>query len=425
MKFLKQDIVASLVVFVVAIPLSLGIALASGASPAAGIISAIIGGILCGLLTGAPLAVSGPAAGLVALVYPMVAEFGIAGLAVITFLAGGLQILMGVGRLGFLFTYVPKAVLEGMLSAIGFIIASLQLHVLLGAPSPKNVVQAFQLLPSALQSAAVPLLICGTLALAIQMAWPHLSKKVSWIPGALPAVLITTFVSLMWAMPRVEISDLKSQLATSYSNFNFSILNDNLVAILIAAVSLAVVASAESLLTALALQGDSKADSQNQTAKPQLNKELFAQGASNMVAGALGGLPITGVIVRSAVNKNSGAQTRLSTILHGVWIAAFVLFLPHVLQKIPLTALAAVLVFTGFKLLNYKGFVNVLKESKWHASLWAVTFSAILLTDLLKGLMAGLVIYFVGEQLRKRISKSTLVTTTEADSVETADTRVA
>lgn len=399
----KEDFLASLIVFIVALPLSLGISMASGMSAESGLITAIIGGMVCGLLSGAPMVVSGPAAGLAAFVFQLVQEHGIKGLAIITVVAGLIQILMGAFRMGKLFTYVPKAVLEGMLSVIGFIIASLQLHVLMGSPLPKSPIQAFTNMPETLRNIYIPILICGLVALIIQIYWGKVFKKLSWIPGALPAVIIVTALSLIWEMPRVQFGNFISGIIESMDSLSFSsIFQSGFWGLLLAALGLAVVASAETLLTAIAVDGlASKNDSKH--IKSNLNQELLAQGVSNSLSGWLGGLPMTGVIVRSAVNVNAGAKTKWSTILHGLWIGLFVIFLPGVLQLIPLTALAAVLVITGVRLLNVKEFIHVIRKSRRQGFVWATTFCAIFLTDLLTGLIIGLVVAFIGEALISRV----------------------
>lgn len=402
MKIHREDIISSFVVFIVALPLSLGIAMASGVSPAAGLITAILGGFLCGLFSGAPRVVAGPAAGLSAIIFQIVNEHGVKGLAVITVLAGMMQLSFGVFKLGKFFTYVPKSVLEGMLSVIGFIIAVYQLHVLFGSSVPKSIGQALTSMPQALLGAYWPIILCGAVAIAIQLAWPKMPLSLAWIPGALPAVIIATLLSLVWQMPRVEISDFVGSISSSMQGFSFSYAASLMPTVFVTALGLAVVASAETLLTAIALDNLARPSK----TKANLNKELLAHGFTNAVSGLLGGIPVTGVIVRSAVNVNAGAKTRLSTVLHGIWIAVFVLLAPGVLQKIPLTALAAVLVVTGLKLLNVSEFKRVIKHSRWHGALWAITFIGILATDLLTGLCIAVSVFFLGEFGYKFLYKS-------------------
>lgn len=394
--FNRRDLIASLVVFIVAMPLSLGIAMASGASASAGLITAIIGGVVAGSLAGAPLVVTGPAAGLTALVFQLVQEFGLHGLAAITVIAGLAQIVFGLLRTGRFFNYVPKSVLEGMLSAIGFVILLGQTHVLMGADIPKSALRAIGSLNESLGNVVrpsesvivAPVLICGLLAIAIQLVWPKF-KKLSWLPGALPAVIIATLVSLPWEMPRVALAPIFSTMQDQVAQFAAMGWLSNLGAYAAAGVGLAFVASAETLLTARAV--DTLVQAQRPDHKPaKLERELFAQGISNMLSGVVGGLPMTGVIVRSAANINSGATSRWSAILHGVWIAAFVVLFPAIVAKVPLTALASVLIITGVKLLNVKHLVETFQKNRIDGVIWLSTSMAIFATDLLKGLFIGL-----------------------------------
>ncbi len=397
----KSDFMASLGVFIIAIPLSIGIALASGAPPSSGLIAAIIGGIVVGLFTGAPLVVSGPAAGLAALIFELVSKHGIAGLAFITFLAGIFQVIFGVFKWGKVFSYVPKAVLAGMLAAIGIIIASSQLHVLVGNPVPKSFLKGIVEFPAMFlasfggESLVSPVLICGLIAIGVQLGWKKLGIFKS-MPAALPAVGIATLVSLFFDMPRVEITAIFSGMFGSVTTFTSSLSFDNVVLYAGPALVMAIIASAETLLTARAVD-----DIANNKDEADLNQELLAQGLGNATSGILGGLPLTGVIVRSGANVTFGGKTRMSTILHGVWVLVFVGIVPFVLEAIPLTALAAILIVTGFKLLNA---AQVIQQSQVHASygvMWVATCIGIITTKLLTGLLIGIAvattIYLLGK----------------------------
>jgi MFS superfamily sulfate permease-like transporter len=394
-----QDWVASLVVFIVAMPLSLGIALASGASPAAGLITAVAGGIVAGALAGAPLSVTGPAAGLTAIVFQLVQQYGIAGLAIITVLCGLIQLIMGTVRAGKLFTLIPTPVLEGVLSAIGLIIVLGQLHVLMGAPIPKSPIQAALMFDESLSAAlrhedywVAPALFCGALAILIQLAWNRRARgKLKLIPGALPAVVAVTLLSLGWVMPRVELEPFGSAISTATAQFFSLAWLPELTGYLLPAIGLAVVASAESLLTARAV--DILVQGRPGFRVCNLDRELLAQGSANVVSGMIGGIPMTAVMVRSAANVNSGGQTRWSTILHGLWIAALVMLAPGLLMKIPLTALAAVLILTGVRLINFGHFVETLRKHRQEGAIWLATTLAVFTTDLLKGLIIGIAVY--------------------------------
>jgi MFS superfamily sulfate permease-like transporter len=390
----RNDIVASLGVFTIAVPLSLGIALASGVPASSAIVTAIVGGLVVGLISGAPLVVSGPAAGLAALVLQYVQQFGLTGLAIITIMAGLFQISLGAARFGRFFNLVPKSVLQGMLAAIGVIIAMGQVHVLIGQAVPSSVTAAITTLPDALlRTAASPIGIIisclGLAAIALQIFWPKVSGKLSWLPGALPAVFVITLVSMLWDVPRVQFTSIIADAQVSIANLFSSVAPWASVGIyLLPAIGLALVASAETLLTARAVDTLAAANGIKSNAK--LDTEMIAQGVGNSISGILGGMPMTGVIVRSAANLNFGAETRWSTVLHGAWIFVAVIALPFVVTAIPLTALAAVLVITGFKLLNPTQVAAIFRSSRVEGTLWFVTFAAILATDLLKGLAIAL-----------------------------------
>ena len=388
-----QDWLASLVVCVVALPLSLGIALASDTPIEAGLVAAVVGGVVAGLLSGAPLVASGPAAGLIAMVLQFNIQLGFQGLLLATVLAGVFQLLFAACRTGKWFLKIPVPVLEGMLGAIGLMIFLGQIHALFGAQVPRGVSASFKAFSSSwTQGVGTPVFWIGLSSIAVQVLWVRLFPRFKLIPGALPAVLIGTLASLSFEMPRVEVEPFLDFISVHSSSMipllsQFSSWSGAIVA---AGFSLALVASAESLLTARAVAG--LANAAQVPMKLNLDRELVAQGAANLVSGLLGGLPVTGVIVRSAANVNSGARTHWSTVLHGVWVALLVIVGAAALKWIPIAALASVLVVTGLRLLNLGGFWEEWQHSRAQAGVWAVTFVSIVATDLLKGLGVGLVV---------------------------------
>ncbi len=388
-----QDGSASLVVCVVALPLSLGIALACDTPIEAGLVAAVIGGIVAGLLSGAPLVASGPAAGLIAMVLQLKIQLGFQGLLLATAAAGFFQMFFAAVRAGQWFLKVPTSVLEGMLGAIGLIILLGQVHALLGAVVPRGVAASLEALPiSWAQGFGTPVFWVGLISVAIQVLWPKIFPRLQKVPGALPAVLFGTLGSLFFEMPRVEVApflDFVSQQSSSLLPIALQA-SSWTSAILGAGASLALVASAESLLTARAVAG--LAETAGVPMKLSLNRELVAQGAANLASGLLGGLPVTGVIVRSAANVNAGARTQWATVFHGVWLGLFVVLGTAVLKAIPIAALASVLVVTGVRLLNLKGFLKEWHHSRAQAAVWAITFGSIVATQLLKGLGIGLAV---------------------------------
>jgi len=386
---LPRELLASVVVFLVALPLCMGIAIASGMPPAKGLITGIIGGLVVGWLAGSPLQVSGPAAGLAVLVFELVREHGMAMLGPILLLAGLLQVLAGRFKLGCWFRVTAPAVVYGMLAGIGVLIVLSQAHVMFdGGPKPSGLDNLIAF-PQTLSDAIGPgsgmqagLLGLGTIA--IMWLWekrrPHALR---FVPGALLGVGIATLVSLVMSLPvkRVEVPANLSEAIDWLRPGDLLNLADP--AILIAALAVAFIASAETLLSAAAV------DRMHDGPRSDFDKELSAQGVGNMLCGLVGALPMTGVIVRSSANVQAGAKTRLSAIFHGLWLLAFVLLLSSVLQSIPVASLAGVLVYTGIKLVDLKALRGLGRYGRMPMLVYAATAGAIIFTDLLTGVLIG------------------------------------
>ena len=389
-----KDFMASVVVFLVALPLCMGIAIASGVPPAAGILTGIIGGLVVGTLAGSPLQVSGPAAGLTVLVWQYVQTFGIEKLGAIVLIAGSVQMLAGLMKLGQWFRAISPAVIQGMLAGIGVLIIGSQTHVLVD-DSPKgsgwtNLIS----IPEALWKGIMPMdgtshhlaAYIGLLSIIIMAAWKLVPQKLKIIPAPLVAVVVATLVSVVFPFPIKRVS-VSSDLLSNPNWLSFSSLGDWLdPSLLTAGLAVALIASAETLLCATAV------DQMHQGARTNYDRELFAQGVGNSLCGMLGAIPMTGVIVRSSANLEGGARTRGSAILHGLWLLASVTLLTTVLNAIPTTSLAAILVFTGFKLVSPKAVRSLLKFGKSEVAIYAATVIAIVATDLLKGVLFGLVL---------------------------------
>lgn len=381
---LKANILSSIVVFLVAIPLSLGIALASGAPIISGVIAGVVGGIVVGLLGGAPLQVSGPAAGLTVLVYGVVHKFGWPTACLITVIAGLMQLALGASKVARAALAISPAVVHGMLAGIGVVIAVAQFQVVLGGSPASNVLSNLGKLPTHLANVNLSAVVLGLIAFAVLVIWPKLPKQVRAVPGPLVAVLLPTVLSVALNMPvkRIELpSDLLAGIKLPQMPEGSLI-----VPILTSALTIALVASVESLLSAVAT------DKMHRGPRANLDKELIGQGAGNALSGLLGGLPITGVIVRSSANIAAGATSRLSTILHGIWILAFVALFGGLLQSIPLAALAGLLVHVGTKLVK----VQDIKELAQHRELPAyfATLLGVVFIDLMAGVGIGLAISF-------------------------------
>jgi carbonic anhydrase len=377
-QLLRRDLPASIVVFLIAIPLSLGIAAASGAPLLAGLVAAVVGGIVAGALGGAPLQVSGPAAGLTVIVAGAVADFGFAGTAAIVAVAGIVQILLGVSRLGRAALALSPAVVHGMLAGIGLVIALSQIHVLLGGAPHSNAWDNLRQLPAQIVDHHGPAALLGLLTVAILVLWPRV-VKISVLPAALVAVVGVTTLAAVWGaeVARVNLPDepLAELITPVWPDAPIH-------KITVAVLTIALVASVESLLSAVAV------DRLHDGPRARLDKELVAQGTANTVSGLLGGLPVTGVIVRSSTNVAAGARTRASAILHGVWIAVFVLLCASLLEMIPMAVLAAVLIVVGVKLIN----LAQIRTYARHGELptYAVTALGVVFVDLLTGVALGM-----------------------------------
>lgn len=389
---LPRDLLASVVVFLVALPLCMGIAIASGMPPAKGLITGIVGGLLVGWLAGSPLQVSGPAAGLAVLVFELVRQHGMAMLGPILLLAGLLQLLAGRFRLGCWFRVTAPAVVYGMLAGIGVLIVLSQVHVmfdrsplpsgldnLLGVPAVVGDALPLEQAGNGWQAAALGL---GTIA--VMWAWERWKPNtLRFVPGALLGVSLMTLLSIALALPvnRVQVPADLSQAIDWLRPADLMALADP--TLLVAAFALAFIASAETLLSAAAV------DRMHSGQRSDFDRELSAQGVGNMICGVLGALPMTGVIVRSSANVQAGARTRLSAVFHGVWLLAFVVLLGSVLQQIPVASLAGVLVFTGVKLVDLKAFRGLGRYGRMPMFTYAATALAIVFTDLLTGVLLG------------------------------------
>jgi MFS superfamily sulfate permease-like transporter len=388
-----RDLLASVVVFLVALPLCMGISIASGVPPTAGIITGIIGGIIVGTLAGSPLQVSGPAAGLSVLVLQFVQANGIEMLGVVVLFAGLLQLAAGVFKLGQWFRAVSPAVIHGMLAGIGVLILVAQFHVMFdGKPlgtgiqnllgMPATLIDAIQAGDHRLKAGAI-----GVLTILFIAGWSYAPKSWRLMPAPLVGVIVAMVAAALIGLPDihyVEVPDnIWSTVALPTSEHLLRIFE---APILIGAISIAFIASAETLLCATAV------DQMHSGPRTKYDKELTAQGVGNALCGLLGVLPMTGVIVRSGANVDAGAVTRASAILHGVWLLIFASALPWTLSYIPVSALAAVLVYTGYKLAYPKIVPTLQKFGTSEVAIYFITIATIVATNLLAGVVVGLVL---------------------------------
>jgi carbonic anhydrase len=382
---LASDVPASLVVFLVALPLCMGIALASGAPIMSGLIAGVVGGLVVGLFGGAPLLVSGPAAGLAVMVFGFIQELGFAVTCAVVVAAGLVQMALGGLKVARAALGISPAVIHGMLAGIGILIVLSQLHIVLGGAPQSNAWENLRELPRQLSDLHGPAALLGLLTLGLLVVWQVMpNSRLKQVPGPLVAVVGASAVAAVWGadMARVELSgDLFSSLQLP------SLPQGNWGAFVAAVLSLALVASAESLLSAVAT------DKLHTGARANLDRELLAQGLANTLSGLVGGLPITGVIVRSAANISAGAKTRLSAVLHGVWMLLFLSLLSAWLGLVPLTVLAGLLVFVGSKLVNVQHIRELHRRGE--LPVYVVTVAGVVGINLLAGIGLGLALAVV------------------------------
>lgn len=405
---LPRDLSAGLVVFLVALPLCLGVAMASNAPLFAGLLAGIVGGVLVGLLSGSHTSVSGPAAGLTVIVTSQIASLGsFQAFLLAVIIAGLIQIVLGFARAGFLAAFFPNSVIKGLLAAIGVILILKQIPHLVGyhadpigdlafrQPDHENTFsELFQLVGEVHPGAAA----IGLLSIAVLVLWDRWKPlKGSVVPAPLIVVLLGAGVSLLlrqlggpWAIEPTHL--VQVPVAGSLSGFvGFIQLPDfsqwSNPAVYFAAATIAAVASLETLLN---LEAVDKLDPQQRTSPP--NRELLAQGVGNVVSGLVGGLPVTSVIIRSSANINAGAQTKLATVVHGVLLLVSVALLPACLNAIPLSCLAAILLVTGAKLVSPPLLRRMWGEGRTQFIPFAVTVVAIVLSDLLVGVLIGMMV---------------------------------
>lgn len=401
----RGDLASGLVVFLIALPLCLGIALASGAPLFSGIVSGVIGGILVGFFSNSALSVTGPAAGLTAIVLTAITDLGgfdIFLVAVI--LAGLLQIGLGFLRAGSFSNYFPTSVIEGMLAAIGIIIILKQIPHAFGHDVDnegdfffieKSGHTTFDTLIESINHIHLGALIIALLSLAILIMWDKVPalKKLKVIPGALVVVIVSILLNEFFIQTNSVLAIITENHLVNLPSFteikegfalpNFGALTNSKVWSV--AATIAVVASIETLLC---IEATDKLDPYKRYT--DTNRELKAQGIGNIVSGLLGGLPMTSVVVRSSANINSGGRTKLATIFHGFLLIVFALSIPFILNKIPLAALAAVLLMVGYKLAKPSVFIHLWKNGFSQFIPFVVTVVAVVGIDLLKGVAIGL-----------------------------------
>ena len=407
LRSLGSDLPSSVVVFLVALPLCLGIAIGSGAPPFSGLIAGIVGGIVIGSLSGSQLSVSGPAAGLTTIVLAAIGKLQVyEAFLVAVVLAGVIQIILGYLKAGVLGDYIPGAAIKGMLAAIGLILILKQIPHLVGdeadfqgdesfkQPDGKNTfTQVFYAFKNMLPMA----LAIGLVSLAIMIVWEKISKKskvLQLIPSAMIVVLVSVLINEWLKANKPELAlgaahlvsipsaSTPKEFFSFFTHPDFSHLGN--VTVWTSAFTIAIIASLETLLN---IEASDELDPYKRVTPT--NRELKAQGVGNLVSGLIGGLPITSVVVRTSANINAGAKTKTSAITHGILLLLCVALIPGLLSLIPFSSLAAVLIFTGYKLTKPALYIKYYKKGLDQFLPFVITVIAILLTDLLVGILIG------------------------------------
>ena len=394
-----REFMASVVVFLVALPLCMGIAIASGVPTALGLVAGIIGGIIVGSLAGSPLQVSGPAAGLAVLIWEFIADYGLALLGVAVLAAGAIQIAAGFAGIGRWFRAVSPAVIQGMLAGIGVLIFASQFHVMVDDSPRATGLLNLVSIPVAVYKGVVPsedtihhlAALTGLGTIVSIVLWNRFRPKLLHVvPGPLVGVLVGTLLAfgLGWEINRVDIPESFAASLNFPTASSFRMLLEP--GFLATVFALALIASAETLLCATAVDR-----MQPDGPRTDYDRELIAQGVGNMTSGALGALPITGVIVRSSANVEAGAKTRYSAVMHGFWLLGLILALPFVLETIPTASLAAILVYTGYRLANPMQLRTLAKVSLGELLVFVGTVVMIVATNLLTGVLSGLALALI------------------------------
>ncbi len=406
---LKSDFASGLVVFLVALPLCLGIALASGAPLFSGIISGVIGGIVVGYLSQSHLSVSGPAAGLTAIVLTAITDLGSFNAFLLAVLiAGIIQLILGFIKAGTISNYFPNNVIEGMLAGIGVIIILKQIPHAFGydpdfegdesffQPDGQN---TFSEIFNIFDHVQLGSIVIAVISLAILILWNKVDflKKIKLVPPALVAVIVSILLNEFFIQSGSNLTIVKEHLVSlpvpkSLEEFKNIIVTPDFTAISnskvwIVAITIAIVASIETLLC---IEASDRMDAQKRYTNT--NVELKAQGIGNILSSLIGGLPMTSVVVRTTANNTAGAKSKMSAIIHGVLLFVSVLAIPSILNKIPLATLAAVLLLVGYKLANPATIKHFWKKGKYQFIPFIATFGAVVFTDLLKGVALGMII---------------------------------
>ncbi|MFE7116693.1 SulP family inorganic anion transporter [Streptomyces sp. NPDC057654] len=404
----RRDLSASITIFLIAVPLSLGIALATGAPLRAGLVAAAVGGIVAGLLGGAPLQVSGAATGLVVVTAELVQRYGWRATCAITVLAGLTQLALGALRVARAALAVSPAIMHAMLAGIGFTIAIGQLHVVLGDSPDSSALSNLADLPGELAHPQSATVLIGAVTVAVLVAWPRLPGRVGrWartVPAPLAAIAVATSASAGMALPRVSLPGWELQALPALPS-------GPLLGVAAAVLTVTIVASMESLLSAVAVEKLAAERPGPGAGRSGLNRELAGQGAANVVSGLLGGLPIAGGAIRGSANVRVGAVSRNSTVLHGVWVVLGAGLAAWALELVPLAALAALVMVVGVQMVSFAHIKHVQRHREF--PVYATTLGAVVVFGVLQGVGAGIAVAAL--TALRRLAHTRITVTQESD----------
>lgn len=395
---MKFDLMAGFIIFLIALPLSLGIAIASGFPPIAGLVTAVIGGMLGALISGSHVTINGAAAGLIAICFGAVVALGtdpatgqvdmVAGFRyalAVGVVCGVIQIVMGFAKLGKMTNLFPLNVVHGMLAGIGVIIMAKQIHLALGVTVSGDMIKTIAAIPSSFANMNQNVALIGLISLLIMVIWPRLGKITKFVPAPLVVVLIAVPLGIYFNLDKKYLVNVPLNIAEAFALPDWGKVGTGVFWKFV--VTYVFVASLESLLTAAAMD---KMDPWKR--RSNMNQELIGKGAANALSSFIGGLPMIAEVVRSSANIMNGARTRWSNFFHGVFILVAVAALPAVLNMIPLAALAGMLVFIGFRLAHPKEFVHAAHTGKEELFYMVATTVIVVAVDLLWGVIAGFVL---------------------------------
>ena len=402
-KSIMNDIIAGIIVAIIALPLSVALAIASGVSPEKGLITAIIGGFLISFLGGSRVQIGGPTGAFVIIIYGIVAKFGIEGLTIATMMAGIFMVFFGLMKFGSVIKFIPYPITTGFTSGIAVVLFSTQIKDFLGLSIehvPSEFLEKWQVYLSNISTTQFTTLAVGLASLLIIILWPKINKT---IPGSLVALIIATLAVKVFHIPVATIGSVFGKISNKITLINIGDLNINLTImkeLITPAITIAFLASVESLLSAVVADGMIGK-------KHNSNMELIAQGIANIACSLFGGIPATGAIARTAANVKNGGRTPIAGIVHALTLLLIMLVFMPLAQLIPMTTLAAILIIVAYNMSEWHAFKGLLKSTKSDVTVLLVTFSFTVLFDLVVAIEIGMV--FAMFLFVKRMSESTKI----------------